>query len=212
MQKEVMKANGRKPIEKLNVVRNFKKVIEARDSNHMQRELYEFLHLHCGFIAHYDIHGFRATYSDPQDFADVFIRHFDREHQYFSACYACHNEPYRDTGYTKAEIKKAFTGIVELHKKAIEREAKETKRNAMHEVYLNLKEIFEADKIITVSCDACGNTYRVTVKTNDNGCSTDFRTICCLFCGRQIKLNRKEVVADVEQTETEAAQPYSQTL
>jgi hypothetical protein len=26
------------------------------------RRLYEHLHLHCGFIAHYNIHGFYSTY------------------------------------------------------------------------------------------------------------------------------------------------------
>ena len=65
------------PIGKLWVVRNFRRVIEARDIRLMKRELYEFLHLHCGFIAHFNIDGFKAVYSPPKEFAGVFIRHFD---------------------------------------------------------------------------------------------------------------------------------------
>ena len=44
------------------VIRNFKEVIENRDINRMSKELYDFLTLYCGFIAHYDINGFKATY------------------------------------------------------------------------------------------------------------------------------------------------------
>jgi hypothetical protein len=59
---ELMKASDRKPIGKLPVVRNFRKVIEARDISLMNKELYQFLNLYCGFIAHYNINGFKATY------------------------------------------------------------------------------------------------------------------------------------------------------
>ena len=54
---------NRKPVNSLSVVRNFKKIIASRDIGHMRKELYEFLHLHCGFIAHYDINGFKANRS-----------------------------------------------------------------------------------------------------------------------------------------------------
>ena len=87
----------------------------------MNKELYDFLTLNCGFIAHYDINGFKATYRAPRDFADVFIRHFDREHRYYSGTYACHQTPYKDTGLTKAEIKKEFDRMVDLHKDLISR-------------------------------------------------------------------------------------------
>ncbi|MCX5653763.1 MAG: hypothetical protein NTY65_03820, partial [Planctomycetota bacterium] len=30
--------------------------------SHFTRRLYQHLHLHCGFIAHYNIHGFYAEY------------------------------------------------------------------------------------------------------------------------------------------------------
>lgn len=49
--------------EKEKVYKNFKQVVAKRDINLMQKSLYNHLHLHCGFIAHYDIHGFKAEYS-----------------------------------------------------------------------------------------------------------------------------------------------------
>ena len=74
METKLIKTEEKKPVAKLSVVRNFARVIEARDMSLMKKELYEFLHLHCGFIAHFDIHGFRATYAPPTQFAEVFIR------------------------------------------------------------------------------------------------------------------------------------------
>lgn len=67
--------------QKKKVFNNFKKVIEKRDINLMKKPLYEHLHLHCGFIAHFDINGFKATYNG-QDFRR-FVQHFDRKHPSF---------------------------------------------------------------------------------------------------------------------------------
>lgn len=43
--------------------------------------LYEHLHLHCGFIAHYDRHGFYHTYFGGQNIDDLnnFMNHFINE-------------------------------------------------------------------------------------------------------------------------------------
>jgi len=48
------------------VIKNFQEVIETKDIGRMTKELYEFLNLYCGFIAHYDINGFKATYKSPR--------------------------------------------------------------------------------------------------------------------------------------------------
>ena len=125
------------------VIKNFKEVIETRNIDKMTKELYEFLHLHCGFIAHYDINGFKATYKSPRDFAEVFIRHFDREHPYYSGVYRCHEEPYKETGLTKAQIKREFEGIVNRHKEEISCWAREEQRSERYTLYLKLKEEFE---------------------------------------------------------------------
>ena len=125
------------------VIKNFKEVIENKDIDRMNKELYEFLHLHCGFIAHFDINGFKATYKSPRDFAEVFIRHFDQEHRYYSGIYRCHEEAYKDTGLTKAQIKGEFERIVDLHKEEISRWAREEQRTERYVLYLKLKKEFE---------------------------------------------------------------------
>ena len=125
------------------LIKNFKEVIEKKDINRMNKELYNFLNLYCGFIAHYDINGFKATYQNPKDFAGVFIRHFDTQHQYYSGIYSCHQESYKDTGLTKAEIKREFERIVDQHKAQICQWAKEEQRKERYALYLTLKEEFE---------------------------------------------------------------------
>ena len=125
------------------VIKNFQEVIENKDIDRMNKELYNFLILYSGFIAHYDINGFKATYQSPRDFAEVFIRHFDRDHSYYNGVYSCHESPYKDTGMTKAGIKREFEKIVNLHKESITRWAKEEARKERYAVYLKLKKEFE---------------------------------------------------------------------
>ena len=43
---------------------------------HFTRRLYEHLHLHCGFIAHYNIHGFYSTYFKAGQDVERFFEHF----------------------------------------------------------------------------------------------------------------------------------------
>jgi hypothetical protein len=125
------------------VIKNFREVIQNRDINRMNKELYNFLNLYCGFIAHYNINGFKATYQAPRDFAEVFIKHFDRNHPYYSQIYACHQEPYKNTGLIKAEIKREFERIVDQHKDQISQWAKEEQRKERYALYLKLREEFE---------------------------------------------------------------------
>ena len=125
------------------VIKNFQQVIENRDIDRMNKELYEFLNLYCGFIAHYDINGFKATYKSPRDFAEVFIRHFDREHRYYNGIYSCHESPYKETGMTKAEIKREFELIVQYHKNRIIQRAHGELMQERYTFYLKLKNEFE---------------------------------------------------------------------
>ncbi len=125
------------------VIRNFQQVIKNKDIGRMNKELYEFLNLYCGFIAHYNIDGFKATYKSPRDFAEVFIRHFDRQHRYYSGIYGCHESPYKETGMTKAQIKREFDLIVELHKERIIQWAHNEQRQERYALYLKLKKEFE---------------------------------------------------------------------
>ena len=145
MQTQLIEASDRKPVTCLYVVINFRKVIESRDINKMTRELYIFLNLYCGFIAHYDINGFKSVYSTPKQFADVFIRHFDCEHRYFNGIYPYHEEPYKQTGYTKAQIKSEFCRIVRMHKESITKWAETKQKSERYALYLLLKKEFEPE-------------------------------------------------------------------
>lgn len=49
--------------DKNKVLKGFKRVIDDRSLESMNKTLYEFFHLYCGFIAHYNIHGFKDYYS-----------------------------------------------------------------------------------------------------------------------------------------------------
>ncbi|PGT83258.1 hypothetical protein [Bacillus sp. AFS040349] len=48
---------------KEDMIRQFKRVIDDRSLDSMKNKLYEFFHLNCGFIAHYNIVGFKHEYS-----------------------------------------------------------------------------------------------------------------------------------------------------
>ena len=43
---------------------------------HFTKRLYEHLHLHCGFIAHYNIHGFYAEYFQAGQDTEQFFENF----------------------------------------------------------------------------------------------------------------------------------------
>lgn len=61
--------------EKMSVYKEFKRTIESRDMSKMLKAMYNHCHVHCGFIAHYNINGFRDEYSSPLDFLR-FVEHF----------------------------------------------------------------------------------------------------------------------------------------
>ena len=125
------------------IIKNFREVVENKDIDRMHKELYEFLTLSCGFIAHYNIEGFKDTYRNPRNFAGVFIKHFDKEHRYYNGIYPCHESHYKDTGLTKAEIKREFEKTVDRHKSEISQWARDDQRQDRYALYLKLKEEFE---------------------------------------------------------------------
>ena len=57
------------------VLQNVKRVLENQDIDLLQTPAYRILITHCGFIAHYNLEGFRATYKDHlDDFVESFLR------------------------------------------------------------------------------------------------------------------------------------------
>lgn len=71
--------------EKEKAYRTFQRIIDGRNINLLDKNLYEHLHLHCGFIAHYDINGFKVEYSGTDGFKrfiDNFVLYGQREMMY----------------------------------------------------------------------------------------------------------------------------------
>lgn len=62
--------------EKVLVLKNWRSFLKhGLKKEHFTKRLYQHLHLHCGFIAHYNIHGFYSTYfeagQDTQKFFET---------------------------------------------------------------------------------------------------------------------------------------------
>ena len=63
--------------EKQLVLKNWKAFLKyGLKRQHFTRRLYEHLHLYCGFIAHYNIHGFYSTYFEAGQDTERFFDHF----------------------------------------------------------------------------------------------------------------------------------------
>ena len=159
----VMKTIDNDAISNLPVVKNFRKVIKTHDLSLMHKELYDFLIQYCGFIAHYNIHGFRETYEDPREFEGIFIRHFDRNHCYFNGGYECHNSPYKDTGYTKNEIKEKFFRIVDSYKDDIANWADDIAKERRYAALQVLKKEFDQEENLS---EPCRENVDVKIKKN----------------------------------------------
>ena len=56
------------------VLRNFEQVLKTKDSSKIGKQLYKCLNVYCGFIAHYDIRGFRETYQDLRKLVGELLR------------------------------------------------------------------------------------------------------------------------------------------
>ena len=57
------------------VLQNIKRILESQDIGLLQQPAYRILITHCGFIAHYDLNGFKATYRDHlDDFVEFFLQ------------------------------------------------------------------------------------------------------------------------------------------
>ena len=65
--------------EKYQIAKHFQRFVKnGFKPNDFLKRVYEHLHLHCGFIAHYNINGFYQTYfngskSDLRTFAEHFV-------------------------------------------------------------------------------------------------------------------------------------------
>lgn len=63
--------------EKELVLKNWKMFLKhGLQKQHFTRRLYEHLHLHCGYIANFNIHGFYSTYFEAGQDTERFFEHF----------------------------------------------------------------------------------------------------------------------------------------
>ena len=54
------------------LLRSFERCLKSKNLESMTKDLYEFFNQRCGFIAHYDIHGFRDAYQEPEEFLEFY--------------------------------------------------------------------------------------------------------------------------------------------
>ena len=54
--------------------RNIREVFRTGDIGKLTKGTYEFITLHMGFIAHYDLHGFQCVYADLDLFREMLQR------------------------------------------------------------------------------------------------------------------------------------------
>ena len=74
--------------EKETVLRDWKHFVKSDfDRKYFTKRLYDHLHLHCSFIAHFSIHGFYATYFENPEHTMKFLRQFDKDYGYRSIEY-----------------------------------------------------------------------------------------------------------------------------
>ena len=89
-------------LEKEKVVKQYKTFLaNGFKMGNFTKAIYNYLHVHCGFIAHYNINGFYSEYfEDPQDI----IRFLEELINY---PYPCH-EDYRDINPVIIELSKSY--------------------------------------------------------------------------------------------------------
>jgi hypothetical protein len=55
------------PRQKSLIVNSFKRVFSTGNIDHLTSSAYRYIYLASGFIAHYDLHGFRDAYRNVED-------------------------------------------------------------------------------------------------------------------------------------------------
>lgn len=62
------------------IVSSLRKVFETNDINNLTNAAYKFLYLSSGFIAHYNLYGFRIEYNDVEKLKrDLAKNHFSNQ-------------------------------------------------------------------------------------------------------------------------------------
>ena len=101
-----MKTKGLVPLTQRQIsmiVGNIRKVITTNDINLLSKQAYNFLYLASGFIAHYNLYGFRDAYGTGRALARDILRNKginqwdnfrpgERDYEYMMGKKACYNQ------------------------------------------------------------------------------------------------------------------------
>lgn len=55
------------------ILRNVEQILKEKNIDLMNKSTYQFIELHCGTIAHFDINGWCREYEDLRDFINLFL-------------------------------------------------------------------------------------------------------------------------------------------
>ena len=122
-----------------NLVNNLIRLIKDRNMDKLKKPLYQFINLNCGFIAHYNIDGFKSTYNERNDFI-----YFLKKLKNGCEIYHCDKEDNYNYGYINEEVKIAFKDILtdnllnQIESEIIQENTKERRQQ-----YLDLRGEFE---------------------------------------------------------------------
>ena len=97
------------------IANNIRKVIATANIDHLTKQSYNFLYLSSGFIAHYNLYGFRAEYENTNRLANHIMdnqphnqwnnfRPGEKDYDYYMAKKECYNMVCAELiqlGYTK---------------------------------------------------------------------------------------------------------------
>jgi len=91
--------------EKELVLKNWRTFLKhGLQKQHFTKRLYEHLHLHCGFIANFNIHGFYSTYFEAGQDTERLFEHFCN---YTAANYGA-NSDYDDVNTEMRQVYEEF--------------------------------------------------------------------------------------------------------
>jgi len=124
--------------EKKAVLRGWQRFIKSDfDGNYFTKKLYDHLHLYCSFIAHFNIHGFYATYFENPEHTIKFLQQFDKDFGHKSIEYGTDywftSEDYHDLNSEMAESlgpykEKIYAGLKQKTKEMKLKQIEQLKR------------------------------------------------------------------------------------